>query len=71
MAFWLVLESVRIMDRSARWAELVLGGFGLRVTAKDTWGLQPVYRIDGRERHYTIGAYPNWSVSPAPSGPTE
>ena len=40
-------------------------GFGVRVTAADARAFVLNYRLDGRERRYTIGAYPDWSVAAA------
>ncbi len=40
-------------------------GFGLRVTAKQRKAFILNYRVNGRERRYTIGAYPDWSVAAA------
>ncbi len=38
-------------------------GLGLRVTAKGARAFVLHYRVGGRERRYTIGAYPDWSVA--------
>ncbi len=40
-------------------------GFGFRVTAGGARAFILNYRINGRERRYTIGAYPDWSVGAA------
>jgi len=40
-------------------------GFGFRVTAAGARAFILNYRAGGRERRYTIGAYPDWSVSAA------
>lgn len=40
-------------------------GFGLRMTAGDARAFVLNYRVNGRERRYTIGAYPDWSVAAA------
>ena len=40
-------------------------GFGLRLTAAKARSFVLNYRINGRERRYTIGAYPDWSVAAA------
>jgi len=40
-------------------------GFGMRVTAKGARAFILNYRVGGRERRYTIGAYPDWSVMAA------
>ena len=39
-----------------------VAGFGVRVYAAGAKSFFLNYRIDGRERRYTIGAYPLWSV---------
>src|SRR5712671_4672538 len=40
-------------------------GFGARVHATGTKTFFLNYRLDGRERRYTIGQYPLWSVAAA------
>jgi integrase len=40
-------------------------GFGFRVTVAKARSFVLNYRINGRERRYTIGAYPDWSVAAA------
>ena len=40
-------------------------GLGLRITAAGARSFILNYRINGRERRYTIGAYPDWSVKAA------
>ena len=40
-------------------------GFGVRVTAAGAKAFILNYRAGGRERRYTIGAYPDWSVAAA------
>lgn len=40
-------------------------GFGVRITAKNAVSFILNYRIHGRERRYTIGSYPDWSVTAA------
>jgi len=40
-------------------------GFGVRVTAAGAKAFILNYRAGGRERRYTIGAYPDWSVAGA------
>ena len=40
-------------------------GFGVRVTAASAKAFILNYRAGGRERRYTIGAYPDWSVAAA------
>ena len=37
-------------------------GFGARITAAGAVSFVLNYRVGGRERRYTIGAYPDWSV---------
>lgn len=40
-------------------------GFGFRITAKGARAFVLNYRVGGRERRYTIGNYPDWSVAAA------
>lgn len=40
-------------------------GFGVRLTAAGARGFVLNYRINGRERRYTIGAWPDWTTSAA------
>lgn len=40
-------------------------GFGVRITANGARAFILNYRIHGRERRYTIGGYPAWSVAAA------
>lgn len=40
-------------------------GFGMRVTAGGARAFILNYRVGGRERRYTIGGYPDWSVAAA------
>ena len=40
-------------------------GFGIRVTAAGARAFVLNYRVAGRERRYTIGAFPNWSATAA------
>lgn len=40
-------------------------GFGFRITASGARAFVLNYRVGGRERRYTIGAYPDWSVAAA------
>ncbi len=40
-------------------------GFGIRLTAAGARAFILNYRINGRERRYTIGSYPDWSVAAA------
>ena len=40
-------------------------GFGVRAYAGGSKSFFLNYRIDGRERRYTIGAFPRWSVTAA------
>jgi integrase len=40
-------------------------GFGLRITASGARSFILNYRTSGRERRYTIGSYPDWSVQAA------
>ena len=40
-------------------------GFGARVTAKNAKSFILRYRVEGYERIYTIGKYPDWSVAAA------
>src|SRR5690606_36017037 len=40
-------------------------GFGVRVTAKGAKAFVLNYYVGGRERRYTIGAYPAWTVAAA------
>lgn len=42
-----------------------LVGFGLRVYSRGGKSFFLNYRIDGRERRYTIGGFPRWSVTAA------
>ncbi|MEM7171260.1 MAG: tyrosine-type recombinase/integrase [Pseudomonadota bacterium] len=65
--------AVRITDKLARSLESPekgnritydseVRGFGLRVTASGAKAFVVNYRVGGRERRYTIGGYPDWSV---------
>lgn len=38
-------------------------GFGIRITSRGTKSFVLNYRANGRERRFTIGAYPDWSVA--------
>ena len=40
-------------------------GFGARITAQGAISFILNYRIRGRERRYTIGSYPDWTVAAA------
>lgn len=40
-------------------------GFGVRITTKGAKAFILNYRCDGRERRYTLGRYPAWSVAAA------
>jgi integrase len=40
-------------------------GFGVRITAAGARAFILNYRVSGRERRYTIGSYPDWSVAAA------
>ena len=40
-------------------------GFGVRITRAGTKAFVLNYTIDGRERRYTIGQYPDWTPSAA------
>ena len=40
-------------------------GFGIRITATGKKSFVLAYRIGGRQRRYTIGAYPDFSVEAA------
>lgn len=40
-------------------------GFGLRITHKDTRAFVLNYSVNGHERRYTIGKYPDWTVAAA------
>ncbi len=42
-----------------------LKGFGVRITPAGARSFILNYRIKGRERRYTIGSYPDWSVAAA------
>ena len=67
----------RLTDRAVREAEPPHGrlcryiwddqviGFGLCLTRAGARSFVVRYRVDGRERKLTIGAYPDWSVSAA------
>ncbi len=47
--------------------DAALGGFGIRITAAGARSFVLDYRVrgSGRQRRYTIGSYPNWSVGAA------
>lgn len=40
----------------------IVKGFGVRITAAGARSFVLNYRVGGRERRITIGAYPDWSV---------
>lgn len=42
-----------------------IGGFGVRVTSSKAIAFILTYRIHGRQRRYTIGRWPDWSVDAA------
>src|SRR5271165_2684483 len=42
-----------------------VAGFGIRVTAAGMRAFILTYRINGLQRRYTIGSFPDWSVSQA------
>ena len=46
-------------------SDLKVTGFGVRVYAGGSKSFFLNYRVDGRERRYTIGAFPRWSVTAA------
>jgi hypothetical protein len=46
-------------------------GFGIRVYASGARSFFLNYRVDGRERRYTIGSFPAWSASAARERATE
>ena len=46
------------------WDDQVIG-FGVCLTRAGARSFVVRYRVDGRERKLTIGAYPDWSVSAA------
>ena len=45
--------------------DTALKGFGVRVTASGVKSFILNYRIQGRQRRYTIGRYPDWSCEAA------
>lgn len=45
--------------------DVEIKGFGVRATAAGARAFILNYRAEGRERRYTIGAYPDWSVAAA------
>jgi integrase len=71
MAHHLTDSLVRGLDPRARGNRIVydsaVPGFGIRVTAAGAKSFVINYRVkgSGRERRYTIGAFPSWSVSEA------
>ena len=44
-----------------------VGGFGIRITAAGARAFILTYRNAGRQRRYTIGAYPDWPLATARS----
>lgn len=45
--------------------DVEVAGFGIRITAAGAKAFVLNYRLAGRERRYTIGSYPDWSVAAA------
>lgn len=61
-----LVKSIEPPPRSNRIAyDSEVKGFGFRITASGARAFILNYRSGGRERRYTIGAYPDWSVSAA------
>lgn len=69
-------NAVRLTDKAVRALEapakgylvtpdLDLRGFALRTTSREIKSFILDYRFNGRERQYTIGRYPAWSVAAA------
>ncbi len=59
-------KTLTLPDKSSRITyDIEVKGFGLRVTAAGARSFVLNYRIDGRERRYTIGSFPDWSVASA------
>ena len=62
-------EPAQSGDKTSRDSEII--GFGVRViapTKRREEGAEPFlvnYRVDGREKRYTIGSFPEWSVAAA------
>ncbi|MEQ9489515.1 MAG: site-specific integrase [Alphaproteobacteria bacterium] len=69
MAMKITDSFVKSLDPPASGSRIIydsdIRGFGVRVTARSVKAFVYNYRIKGRERRYTIGQYPGWSVEAA------